>query len=446
MARYNDPSYITFSSGTSRRPRRLLILVALVLLGAVLYYVFVRPEGAPPIWGAQAGERLRRAAALESESLYRMAAEEYAAILDATRQPSQARFEAGLRLAHLQQTELGQPDQVELTLEKIWLLAPDQETRDAIGRRLGELRGQPVRRSDLPETSLDLLARVGGHIGGATGAPADHTVVAELGDTVITMEDLLYAWRETHGYRQPSREEFEPFVHHYLDLALLADEARRQGLGEGGSAALQMRMNELVTLSRAMSERLIDSLPDPSDEQLRAYFEANPGEWQVPASIDIEHFAVADGDAAASATAALASGGMLEAVAAQFSDGGLRRTRMRETDPAVEALPAHTGLVPFLFALDDGVTTGPIQLGGAYHWFRVAERREPAVATSLDDVRNDVLFQYQAAQVVRAREALLSQLRQTRPVTFHPGPLGGMIGDVPTSATTPARPAAVEGP
>jgi hypothetical protein len=238
-------------------------MVMVALLIAVLFVVFrILPEkGVERLKFGRGNARFHEAQKMERQSLHRVAAETYARILGNPRNVVTVRYLSALRLADLQLEWLDDPRAAELALERACLLAPDEDAREKLTLRLETLRGTRARDEAQP-LSADT-----------------RTIVAEIGSQIVTLEDLYFAWSRSHGESPAEGADFESFVRQYLDMALLADEAEQLGLAREGRTALDLRLSRFVSLSGALNGLLADRLDDPTEEQLRAFYNADPTVW-----------------------------------------------------------------------------------------------------------------------------------------------------------------------
>jgi hypothetical protein len=262
-----------------RETRRTLVFTMLVLLAAVLFVVFrILPESNVERFKSRRGDvLLLRAIEQEEQTLWHEAVARYDEILGNNRYTSRSRYEAALRLARIHVDELNDAASAEAALESAFGFAPDDHERRALAARIEALRGYPMQPAEAAPVSAHSLYNSDREA--ARLRDDGRAVVAQVGGQTVTVEDLMYAWGQSYGNRAPAPGEFEPFVHHYLDMVLLADEARRLGLDRRGRAALDLRMNRIVGLNKALNADLVQHLPDPGEDRLREYYNEHPDVW-----------------------------------------------------------------------------------------------------------------------------------------------------------------------
>jgi hypothetical protein len=322
------------------------------------------------------------------------------------------------------------------------MLATNPRDRQALGKRIRALRGSPV--ASIPLTPVSAKILMAGDRDAQAQADHGRAVVAQVGDLAVTMDDLLYAWSQSHALRPPTPDQFGPFVQQYLNMALLADQAKREGLDGQGRTELELRLSRLLTLSKAMTTLLIQALPNPTEKQLREDYAARPELWRPPARARVGQIVVADLDQARAVTKALSQGLSFAAAARRFSraagalENGYLLGEVVEGAEAVPGLPATPGLAPILLAMDDGATTGPIELADGYHWFKVVEKNAPSEPLPFEQVRDRVAMRYQQLALARAREGLLSNLRSSRPIVIHEAALNKATAGNPNAVAAAA--------
>lgn len=248
----------------------------------------------------------------------------------------------------------------------------------------------------------------------ASPVPADETAIAKVGDAEVTIEDILYAWKRVNRDEEPDEAALHDFTIDYLNLVLLAEGARREGLGDRFGVRLERRLQERQTLSGAMLATVKDAV---TEEEARARHEADPSAWSEPAALLLEHLIVADEAAAAEVSRRLESGEAFETVASEASLDRGRLPRGCEIGwvelgaaflPSVGSAP---GLVDTLAKLEDGATTGPIATARGLDFFRVASRRE-AAPLPFERVKERVVRDMRVERRKSGREELLKGLRE----------------------------------
>lgn len=133
---------------------------------------------------------------------------------------------------------------------------------------------------------------------GVAGLSAEQAtrVVAKVGDRTITLGDfakMLERMDQFDRLKYQSKERRRELLDEMIDVQLLADEARRQGLDKDPETADALR----VILRDAMLAEARSGLPSPaqiSDQDVRAYFEAHPDKFAEPERRRVAAIVVAD--------------------------------------------------------------------------------------------------------------------------------------------------------
>lgn len=217
--------------------------------------------------------------------------------------------------------------------------------------------------------------------------------------------ELVERWRATHD-REPTPAEIEAEIQRWRDDEILYREGLRLGIDRGDPV---VRERIASKMAKAVGARVI--VPEPADEELRAWFERNGERWARPELVDFTQVYVTGSDDAARARA--------EAILAQLGEGadparlgdtfqGGRRYRRRKLDDL-----AGTFGDPFVAVVralaPDRWQLAPSRFG--WHVVRV-DRRTAAAAPSFDEVRADVRKDWQDERRRALQEEAMAELRQ----------------------------------
>ncbi len=401
MRRSPGQTLFVMNNPGPRRKRVLMKALMVVLLLAVLFAAFkILPVGnGDQLSTRQATRLLARGADHEAQGLFESAAATYEQVATAEGVDQALRRDAYRRLERVYREQLDDPD-----------AAADAR------RRMAQLQ----QRSSAREGDRE-------------------NIVARIGEEEVTLAQVLYAWSRFNGEKPPVGEDFGIFVRNYLDMALLADEARRLGLHEQGALALELNLNRLVSLNQAMQVEMIDRLEAPTDEQLLEF--ANRFWGGEPGAL-IGHIVVADAAAAEAVGKRIKEGEDFGAVAraasldADMLQDGYKIGPVRASQEGIDRIGPAPGLAARLVASEDGVTTGPIKTARGQHFIRVIEH-VPAALESLAGMEEQALMAYQRQQLARAQAELMARLRRERPIEIYGDQMGG-IGAPPEAAIEPA--------
>lgn len=213
-------------------------------------------------------------------------------------------------------------------------------------------------------------------------------------------------WQETHG-EEPTKEELAKVVEAWIDQQVLFRAGLERGLDEG-DPGVQSRIAS--KMSYVLSAQVL--VPEPSEAELRAYFQSHAERWNTDARIDFIHVFVEGKDDAAKERALelltrLEKGQRPDGLGDRFPGG--RRYRGRKP----EALAKAFGQV---FA--DHLQTTPLDSWSitlsrhGYHLVQI-ERRTDEQQVDFASARLDVHKAWQDERRAEGAAAALAELRKT---------------------------------
>jgi len=209
------------------------------------------------------------------------------------------------------------------------------------------------------------------------------------GTVRITSNEI--AWlKETWSrqwQREPTRDELRGLVTDFLKEELLAREARALGLDQNDTIVRRRLAQKLEFLVQDTSR-----LAEPTEKDLRRFYEANPERFQTDARISFTHVFFSRekrANAATEAKAALSdlSGG---ANPADFGDRLLVDSEIVDADMQSVAGQFGREFAEAVFKLKPGAWNGPIESGYGLHLVRVSEVK-PANRREFSEVKTQVL-------------------------------------------------------
>ena len=218
-----------------------------------------------------------------------------------------------------------------------------------------------------------------------------------------TLEALVQQQAELQG-RAPSEQERALLVQGLVDDAVLLREAYKRGLEQ--DAVVERH------LVQKMRFLLGEEVPEPSEAELRAYFEAEGERYRSPPTVTLDHVFYDDPKAVPE--------GLLEKLRSG-ADGrdlgdrlfmlGPRLTRYSVAD-LTDLLGAK--LARRVFELPPGSWQGPFRSAEGVHFIRVAARHQaslPAFEEIVDWLRQDWLHARQQQVIGAQLEALRERYR-----------------------------------
>ncbi|HWW01943.1 MAG TPA: peptidylprolyl isomerase [Candidatus Acidoferrum sp.] len=260
----------------------------------------------------------------------------------------------------------------------------------------------------------------------------------EVAAVRISTNDI--AWLEETWSRQwqraPSREELRGLVTDFLKEELLAREARAMGLDENDTIVRRRLAQKLEFLVQDTSR-----LAEPTEEDLRRYYTANPDRFQTQGRISFTHIFFSPEkrkDAAADAKAALAELSRTDvtppsqSALSEFGDRLLVESTILDDDEQTVAGQFGKDFAQAVFRLRPGAWQGPIESGYGLHLVRVSELKAPK-QREFTEVKAQVLERWRDQRQREDNEKYFAGLLRKYDVVVDQslkpliGPLGGPI-------------------
>jgi len=190
--------------------------------------------------------------------------------------------------------------------------------------------------------------------------------------------------------REPTRDELRGLVTDFLKEELLAREARALGLDQNDTIVRRRLAQKLEFLVQDTS-----SLAEPTEEDLRRFYDANPERFQTEARISFKQVFFSREKRAAAATEAKAALSDLAGGAnpADFGDRLLVDSEIVDAD--MQSVGGQFGreFADAVFTLKPGAWNGPIESGYGLHLVRVSEVK-PANRREFSEVKTQVLARW----------------------------------------------------
>ena len=213
---------------------------------------------------------------------------------------------------------------------------------------------------------------------------------AERADTAVlaTIDGKPVTWgevKERLGAKvsSTSGDQRRAAVNALVDERIMVNKARANGLDQDPAYLARVqeyRKTRLINLHRTA---LVKSM-EPSDEELRAYFEANRAAITIPEFRKVQMVVLKTEDEAKDVKNRIEAGEItMYQAAADYSVAPGARENLGEIG-WVEKGKALPGLNDVVFALGPGEIGGPVQVGDVWHLVTVQDVREPQY-TDFDD-------------------------------------------------------------
>lgn len=239
-------------------------------------------------------------------------------------------------------------------------------------------------------------------------------IVAQAGSVTVTTEDLTQALKGMPG---PQQFEYlsdagrRLLVDQLLDWKLLAAEAVKAELEDDTDVRDALKKNAATGIEKAQVlgsaylNRRIKDLPRVTDGQLRAYFDANPLEFTLPARIQVQRMMLETSPQAQEALAAVRDGMSFEQYKQKYPE-----SRIRIDSLWLEQRENGSDFEKAAFALSDSRPVDILEISNRFCLMRV-EKKEPARVRAFEEVRQGIAAQLQDEQQRSAIQKIKAELR-----------------------------------
>jgi len=232
--------------------------------------------------------------------------------------------------------------------------------------------------------------------------------------------------------REPTRDELRGLVTDFLKEELLAREARALGLDQNDTIVRRRLAQKLEFLVQDTSR-----LAEPTEEDLRRFYEANPERFQTDARISFTHVFFSREKRANAATEAKAALSDLSRGAnpADFGDRLLVDSEVVDADMQSVAGQFGREFADAVFTLKPGAWNGPIESGYGLHLVRVSEVK-PANRREFSQVKTQVLERWREQRQREDNEKYFASLLKKYDVVVDEN-LKPLIGPLDESNAAP---------
>lgn len=261
-------------------------------------------------------------------------------------------------------------------------------------------------------TSLMLLAGCSRETG---------TVVARVGGETLTrerIEQLLPPELARHA----GREVYLDLARRWVRQKLLAQEARRMDLDNDASVVRLLQDREDEALADALLERLLDSVPEASEDELRKYYEQHQQDFlRAEPEVGFRRIRLPDQPTAVALARTLTP--------ANFASEA-QRIQPDAAGADVQRLWRRSELAPgtadALFSMQEGAISPPLQTSDGWCLFLLVSRAPPGSVRPFQDVVD--LIRVRTAESSRRRrlEDLVARLSRQSSVELLSQNLPGM--------------------
>lgn len=239
------------------------------------------------------------------------------------------------------------------------------------------------------------------------GADESRTVVIDASEIELLADGWQRQWQ-----RPPTADELRAIVDARVREEVLYREALSMGLDRNDVVVRRRMVQKMELLSQDLA-----LLADPTDQELRAFFEERKEEYRLPARLSFSHiyFSVdARGDAvldeARRTLARLRASDPPPDRAPELGDRFMLGYDFRLASPLEVQRSFGAGFAEDLFRLGGG-WQGPVSSGYGVHLVNIVERVESRLP-AYEEVRSRLVVDFNRMRTERANEALYEGLSE----------------------------------
>ncbi|CTQ58096.1 MAG: peptidylprolyl isomerase [Roseibium album] len=261
-------------------------------------------------------------------------------------------------------------------------------------------------RRPVQAVAVSLLAMTLGSASLSAAEPGD--VVARVGDAEITEADIAFAAQDLGQQLQrfPPNQWRAILLDVVVDMELLAQAARQDGLDQDPDFKNQLEFLELQALRNAYISQKIDSLI--TDEALKAAYEAEFKDFEGPEEVNARHILVSDKAEAEALIKELDGGADFVELAKEKSTGpsGPNGGDLGYFGKGQMVKPFED----VVFTLEPGeYTKEPVETQFGWHVIKLENKRrqeKPAFETVAGDLRQRLIREQYEAKMAELKDAI----------------------------------------
>lgn len=192
----------------------------------------------------------------------------------------------------------------------------------------------------------------------------------------------------------------------YVDEQVLAHEARVRRLDDDEKIRAILYQKMLHVLS--------GDVPQPTDAELRRYFDDNRARYAGRPAVTVEDFLVGERFHSTAVKAGFDPDSIKP-------EGRLRRTVLTRVTEGELAWSFGEEMAAMVFAAETGSFVGPHPSADGEHWFRVIDRIDGTEAPPLDKIREQARFDWMAQKEESLLRKRIAEIRKRYSVRFTQG-------------------------
>ena len=251
---------------------------------------------------------------------------------------------------------------------------------------------------------------------GCTQQPQSSAVIAQVGNTALTVEDLRSLVPD-EVLKGASQSELVEYVNQWMRTELLFQAAQAMGYGRDPRVEHRVMEARRDLMVDVFLEDELDIEPLISEEEIASFYENNlasftRSETEVQAAI----LWFEDADHAEQARRSLNGGMSLAEVVADSSCGVVASDLESQY---LSRLEFGEGLGDAVFGVRAGTVSRPIHMGDAYILIRVIDRKEAGTVRSLQVVRDEIVMRLASDLWEMKLDEMLARLLEQTDVSIN---------------------------
>ena len=233
-------------------------------------------------------------------------------------------------------------------------------------------------------------------------------VLAKVGNQVITESDLVQMLSASSDKSMQTPEGKYKALDYLVNVFALAEEAQKEGMDKDPEVQRYLKFNKNDLLARVFLEKKSKALPEPTEEEAKAYYEKNRSQFTIPESVFLHHVLVKTEKEANDVLARLKKGEKFEEIASQVSI-----CPSRAKGGNLDWLPKGylvKEIEDVAFSMKKGETKGPVQSKFGYHVLFLEDKKPPQ-ESSFDQVQAQIVERLKIQSQQEKYEKLTKDLR-----------------------------------
>jgi hypothetical protein len=237
-------------------------------------------------------------------------------------------------------------------------------------------------------------------------------VVAKVGSESLTRQELE-GLVPPELSRYTTRETYLDLVRRWIQTRILADEARSRKLHKEADVQRLLDEQRDELLSQILVQRVFDSIPDPSDADVKRYFETHQEEFlRREPEASFMQVRLPDQPSATALRARLTP--------ANFADEAARLDPDLARNPQATRLFRRGELAPgvaeAVFSLKEGEISAPVMDQDGWHIYHLLSRAASGSVRPLANVQDAIVARLREEERRKRVQNWVAEMRRTRKI------------------------------